>query len=503
MKRFIYKSLVLLCVPLAFSGCKKFLNVTPIDNLSGNNYWLTKADVEDFTRGIYGTFREKMAGSNAGGSFPALDIRCAPIKKVVDGYNFVDQLRTNNLRAIRSENKDWDNGFKLKNLSTWNGYYDMVAAANILLVQVDKVPDQNFTAKDKKQYRAEAVFLRNLAYFFMVRQFGDVAYYTDAFHSEALGRKPMVEVLNLCLADMAAYKDDLPWTYDDPSSVGIRAMRGGAIALMMHMNMWAAGFDAPNKTKYYTAVKKLGEELMTNGGSYELLPLTKEDSKKIFKGRTKESLFEVLQNVNYGEVFNAYASLSALCLHYPYRGNIGTTNSVFIYQKKFMDKIYTAAGPDLRKELWFENRTSETGSFQFIKLINIYGGEGQDVKNDDNMIIFRLPDALLLTAEALAELNEDDKAQEMLNKVRRRAGALEITSTGSALKTDIYYERVRELMGEGQYYYDLVRTGKIMDDEFCFSPMPVSDFNQGAWTFPIDPSAMTNNPFMTLNNFWR
>lgn len=503
MKSFIYKSLILLCVPLAFSGCKKFLNVTPIDNLSGNNFWQTKSDVDNFTRGIYATFREKIAGPNAGGFFPAMDIRCAPIKKAVDGYTFVEQLRDNNLKKIQSDDKDWKGGYRVENLTTWNAFYDMIQSANILLVQIDKVPDLNFTNADKKQYRAEAVFLRNLAYFFMVRQYGDVAYYTEAYHSQALARKPMVDVLNLCLEDMGKYKNDLPWTYDDPSTVGIRAMRGGAIALMMHMNMWAAGFDAANKTKYYTAVKILGEELMNNGGNYELLPMTLEGSKKIFKGRTKESLFEVLQNVNYGEVFNSYASLSSLTQHYPYRGSVSNTNSVIYYQKKFMDLLYSDAAPDLRKELWFENRVSEKSNFQFTKLINTYGGEGQDVKNDDNMIIFRLPDALLLTAEALAELNEDDKSKELLNMVRRRAGALEIASTGSDLKEDIYFERCRELMGEGHYYYDLVRTKKVLNDKYCFYPITVSDFNQGAWTFPIDPSAMNNNPLMTLNNYWR
>ncbi|MBB2150035.1 RagB/SusD family nutrient uptake outer membrane protein [Pedobacter gandavensis] len=503
MKRLIYKSLILLCVPLAFSGCKKFLNVTPIDNLSGNNYWQTKSDVENFTRGIYATLRIKIAGPSAGGYFPAMDLRCAPIKKVANGYEFINQLRTNNFKGIQSDNKDWTGGYAVKNLTTWNAFYDMIQSANILLVQIDKIPDPNFTSNDKKHYRAEAVFLRNLAYFFMVRQFGDVAYYTKAYNSEPLERMPMVQVLNLCLEDMNKYKNDLPWTYEDPSTVGIRAMRGGAIALMMHMNMWAAGFDEPNKLKYYTAVKQLGAELMNNGGNYELLPMTREESKKVFKGRTKESLFEVLQNVNYGEVFAAYASLSSLLVHYPYLGSVTTTNSVAAYEKKFMEKLYSDGSPDLRKELWFENRLSENGSFQFTKLINTYGGEGQNIKNDDNMIIFRLPDALLLTAEALAELGEDNEAQKMLNMVRKRAGALDVTSTGGALKDEIYWERCRELMGEGHYYYDLVRTKKVMNDKYCSYPISVSDFNQGAWTFPIDPSAMNNNPKMTLNNFWR
>ena len=35
------------------------------------------------------------------------------------------------------------------------------------------------------------------------------------------------------------------------------------------------------------------------------------------------------------------------------------------------------------------------------------------------------------------------------------------------LDASIYWERVRELMGEGQYYYDLVRTMKITDASFA------------------------------------
>jgi len=116
-------------------------------------------------------------------------------------------------------------------------------------------------------------------------------------------------------------------------------------------------------------------------------------------------------------------------------------------------------------------------------------------------------DAVLLQAEAVAELGTDDaKAIALLNQIRDRAGAGLYPSTnnyGNDLKAAIYWERCKELMGEGHYYYDLVRTRKILDPDYCWFPMTYAAFLQNAWTWPINPSAMNGNPFMTVNEYWK
>src|SRR5690606_24975940 len=158
-------------------------------------------------------------------------------------------------------------------------------------------------------YTAEAVFMRNLAYFFMVRLYGDVPYYTEAYNSDPLPRTSMLTVLENCIADMKAHYQNLPWTYDDPSVIAVKAMRGSAIALMMHMNMWLAGFTENDALPYYRETADLGKEIMEqNDGAYELLPLSR--TKEIFKGRTKEGLFEIVQNLNFGETFHLSAPFS-------------------------------------------------------------------------------------------------------------------------------------------------------------------------------------------------
>ena len=63
-------------------------------------------------------------------------------------------------------------------------------------------------------------------------------------------------------------------------------------------------------------------------------------------------------------------------------------------------------------------------------------------------------------------------------------------------------QRERELIGEGHRYFDLIRTRRLMSAEWTMSPLTLDQYNRGGWTWPIDPSAMNNNPNMKLNEYW-
>src|SRR5690606_14094322 len=176
-------------------------------------------------------------------------------------------------------------------------------SANILHEKVPAIAenDPSISPATVKRYQAEAVFKRSLTYFFLIRLYGDVPYYTNAYNQDPLPRMNHVQVAKNCLAELEAVKDDLPWTYEDPADRSVRAMRGSALALLMHLNMWCAGFDEGNKRLYYEAVDKLGDELrlvgMEQQGAYALLPI--EETASIFNGRSKEGLFEIPTNPNY------------------------------------------------------------------------------------------------------------------------------------------------------------------------------------------------------------
>ncbi|MFD2581244.1 RagB/SusD family nutrient uptake outer membrane protein [Pedobacter vanadiisoli] len=506
---------IILFAALIFStvGCKKFLNVTPIEAQSGNNFWKTREDVEGFTNGIYSRLRSKVAGTpqffngDDRAFFPALEVRGNSVSVISldnSGANTFNALISNNMNYIVASNNRYDK--LMKNIMNWKEWYDVIAASNILYQEVDKVPTSSLSDTDRKRYKAEAVFLRNLSYMFICKLFGDAVYYTEAYHSTSLPRTSQVTVMNKCIADMSAAKADLPVFYSDVNANGFRPTRASAIALLMHLNMWAAAWDSGSKTKYYESVKTLATELDTYS-NYKILPVTAANTLKIFKGRSSESLFGILQDFNYGEGFSLPAGFSYYFSHYPYQGNVNKTASSMAYQSDYIKKLYPANSTDARLTTWFENYDSGSGTFQFKKFANIYStgsGSSISVTSDDSAIIFRLPDCYLLTAEALAELGDESGARDFANRVTIAANAPLIIQSGQDLKDEIYRERCRELIGEGQYFFDLVRTKRVVNSDFTKSPMSVANLNAGAWTWPLTITAAERsaNPNLIGNNFW-
>ena len=265
------KYLLAITILVTVTGCKKFLNVTPIDALSGNNFWQTRQDVEGFTNGIYSRLKAKVGGTVM---MPALDIRGNFVKVVEnidnDGTNVFNNLTANNMKPIYTGTSTWDD--RLKAIMDWKAWYDIIASSNILYYEIDNVPSAALSETDRKKYKAEAVFLRNLSYMFICKLFGDAIYYTKAYKSEALPRTAQVEVMKKCIADMTAVKNDLPVSYTETSLIGFRPTRGSAIALLMHLNMWAATWENGSKTEYYDSVLVLAEEMATYK-NYSLLQI--------------------------------------------------------------------------------------------------------------------------------------------------------------------------------------------------------------------------------------
>lgn len=499
MKKYI---IILLVSLLVFSGCDSFLDVENIDELSGNVFWKDKGDVEGFTLSIYFKFREAVMQNS--GFLPATgDLRCAPVIPSFSDRQF-NYLRSNDLGTLIAQYGDY------VEITRWDKLYEVISSANILLEEVDNMDAGALTNIDAQRYKAEGVFMRNLAYFFLVRLYGDVPYYTEAYNVASLPRLPMVEVLQNCsreLEEMLTSDGDvrvLPWTYEDASKVAVRAMRGSVVALMMHINLWLAGFDENNAASYYTNIVALGKDITQNGG-YELLDLDR--TRAIFSGGSKESLFEIVQNINSNETFKYEAVFS----NYMIPSGLGKNYPRAYYMSDFLIDIYPPAETDSRSTAWFRNiYTSDVpinydDARWFVKFLNTYtDSDGNFTSNKGNQVIFRYADVLLMYAEAAAKLGGANEvvARDMLNEVRLRAGAELASSSGTDLQNQIYWERVRELIGEGQYYYDLVRTHKIYNSAFCYYPISRSSFDKGAWTWPIHKDALLNNPHMRLNQYW-
>ncbi|AYL95076.1 RagB/SusD family nutrient uptake outer membrane protein [Mucilaginibacter celer] len=488
-----------LCLP----SCKKFLNVQPIDKLTGNNFYQSKDDVVaniyDMSRAFFGKVNETHF-IGATGEYRSGEVMYEPQSDNGPARAYVEVLGRNDLIRLLAGNQPW-NFYNFDRITDWTGYYQVIQSANILISKLETgVP--GVSEVEKKQFEGEAAFIRNLAYFFMVRLYGDVPYYTDAFHSTALPRENMVSVLNKCIADLKKYKDGLPWTYSDPALKGVRASRGSVIALIMNMNMWNAGFDKPNANKYYQETADFGQELIKSN-AYRLLPIT--EWATVIKGRSDESLFEFYRSINYGDQNTNVAPIGDMFLHYPYKRPEYTHRISFAYfRAEYMQKLYSGTA-DKRATIWFNSDIyADNGKFMMLKFAQNSFATGEEDANPDNtFMIFRYAGEILLCAEALAELGQDDQAIALVNKIRARAEASLYTGGGGQdLKDFIFLERSRELMGEGHHYFDLVRTRRIMNSEWSYNVLTLDKFNRGAWTWPINSNALANNPFMSLNMYW-
>lgn len=516
------KRILLSAFLLMAMGCQKYLTVDPVDRLTGNNFYLSKADVESNLAFIYARFFDKIKESWVMGAIGEArsgelfaspqsgDARTRPLdpeeRKVVEvlGRN---QLLTAIHSSIYSD-------YKFNNITRWGGYYQVIQSTNILISKLEEgIP--GVTGADQARYIAEAKFIRNFTYFWMVRIYGDVVYYTDPYFKESLPREDMVSVLNKCIADLEPEKNNIVWTLPDPAQRGARPARGAIIALLMHMNAWNANFDPANKEAYLTKVANLGKELIESK-AHRLLDLTEENWALVSKGRTEESLFEFYRSTNYGDdallsetldnfnVQNHYMFWSHF-LRWPYlfpRHDKSVSPCYFI--SDYMNKIYPDGEADKRRELWFEDITADDGRFVMKKFAgNVYTSGNEQGYPDNSIIIFRYADAILLYAESLAELNRTAEAINAVNIVRKRAEAPTYTGDGGAdLKNFIFLERSRELIGEAHRYFDLIRTRRILSSEWTRSPLNIDQYNRRAWTWPLNEEARNQNPNIVLNDYW-
>jgi hypothetical protein len=84
------------------------------------------------------------------------------------------------------------------------------------------------------------------------------------------------------------------------------------------------------------------------------------------------------------------------------------------------------------------------------------------LETDANIKYLRYAEVVLMKAEALNELDQTGPAIILLNDIRRRAQLLPTTALSKAHRTAIYKERRVELAFEHDRFYDLVRTGQLL-----------------------------------------
>ncbi|WP_343704605.1 RagB/SusD family nutrient uptake outer membrane protein [Chitinophaga sp.] len=479
----------------ALSGCKKFLEVEPSDRFTGADFWKDAKDAEMSVTAAYSLLRARMASTAiyAGGDFRP------------GNWNFWAKRNFIALSTNQMQSADLgaqDNLAALR--SSWSEFYQSIAMANLCIAKIPEIADPAMSAEQKARYTGEARFIRSFNYYLLVTFYGDVPLQFDPYDTRLKARSNMLNVLDTCLIDLELAVKELPEAYTDPTNRAVRATKGAALALMAHMYAWKAGFDKARAKEWW---QKCADacQAVTDLRQYRLMPYAPEIYKDLFKGRSEEGIWELSMDANYGNAWGGF--MAQWVLHQPVLATsttlFGGLASEITIKKDFIDRLYPPGKSDARFSLWFDDPYSllNPQSSMFLKYIPSDPG----VRSFDfNIMFFRYGGVLLLQAEALAELGgKDVEAIGLLNEIRRRASAEEYTgSGGDELKDAIFMERTKELMGEGQRWTDLVRTGRVMDMNECENYLTQDQFDRRAWTWPIPVGAIRTNPLLVQTPYW-
>ena len=215
-------------------------------------------------------------------------------------------------------------------------------------------------------------------------------------------------------------------------------------------------------------------------------------------------------------------------INYPYTNaspQLLSTNKNRDYNRILVttvESIYPEENDLRRQEFWYDlgNVKYTMDNQEFVSLyafINkwrdyhyqtnaeILGGQGKVVvATDCDYVFWRLADVVLLRAECRARLQKAT-AKDDLDRIRKRAGleAYAGSTAPEALREEIFNERRRELFGEGQYYFDIVRNGYYREKLYGkFKDLTDAYSRIGEIYTWISADAFEKNTLMTQNTYW-
>lgn len=470
---------------LAGSGCRKtFLDLAPVSQQNGNNFYRTAEDMKNALSSVYGALQ--YGGLYYSSMHIIGDLRSdnTEITNPNAGADMqaVDMFTNNAVNSISS--------------TTWNGHYQGIQSANIVINKIDAVSmDETLKAR----YKGEALFLRALMYFNLVRVFGDVPLVTAIINNPEegykYGRENTAKVYEQIIADLEAAEQSLPYEFTG-ADIG-RATKGAAMAMLGKVYL--------TQKNWPLAVQKLKEVIDAAAQTKYQLIASYAGLFGAANENNRESIFEVQFKkgaAGEGSPFtNQFAPIGSgtavVSVGNPLGQNIPTDD---------MSNAYEAG--DLRKAASMRNSYVLSGNTVNHNYIIKYAGvPAANLDNDNNWIVLRYADVLLMYAEALNETGyvADGTAFTCLNLVRTRAGLASKTSSNTdvslqlpdqaSFRLAVEQERRVELAFEGHRWFDLVRTGRAltvlaplgMQADHVLFPVPQSQID-------INPEVIKQNP---------
>lgn len=340
----------------------------------------------------------------------------------------------------------------------WQGTYIGISRANVVL---EKVPGITMDSTVQQRVLGEAKFLRGLYYFNLVRLFGEVPVITVPVTADLkdeeifLAKSPKSDVYAQIINDLDDAAKKLPVKYTTANDRG-RATQGAALGLLSKVYLTLGDWEKARQV----AAQVIGLNVYSLHADFA-------GNFKEANKNGKESVFEV----------QFYKKQIQECSQMVISGLPGIPG-LFSAGVEIMlptaDLLNGFETGDHRKEVTFFDHY-----WYYTFEPHIWKYWDQDAykpaatsQSGANFIVMRYAEILLIYAEALNEANGGPTAEayNAINQVRARArnGNSAVLPDLAGLNRDefrdaVLNERRHEFVSEGQRWYDLVRTGKLIE----------------------------------------
>lgn len=387
----------------------------------------------------------------------------------------------------------------------WTACFNGIGACNFVISNEERMlanaPTSNFTEADVNDAVGQALFLRGLYYYLLVKRFAGVPI-KDDFDTAIIDapRASEDEVYDLIIRDLTRASQI---TFPKGVTETGRATRGAAFSLLGKVLLHRERFSE-------------AQEAFNNVVDYTLLPLEEYANNFNENGEhNDESIFEIGYNGEFGTEAERWSQTgigtSEITFHaqeYTGWGNLRPSPKLFeefeeddprreialldVGQSYGPGGAFTFPGPGL------------IGTLSWQKFSQLYEAETVVENSAINVRVIRYADVVLMQAEVELNLGNNQGAIDFLNQIRQRLelplyGTPEMDDRGFPVDTPnqifnaIVHERFVELCGEQVRFDDLVRWDL---DSIELQVLPDENFNNPAGALPrgYDPSVHSLMP---------
>ena len=368
----------------------------------------------------------------------------------------------------------------------WNRFYKGIKLANDV---IENVPSMSMLTEDEKnELVGEAMFLRSFYLFNLQKNFHAIVMPLSAAASRDEMQLPVATkqaVFEQMEKDFSFAALHLPQTRDE--AAWGRATGNAAYAFLGKSHL----YNNEHKKALAAFAEINGQSLLPGAEYRSMFDGTQEVNDEVMfsRGYTREQRDILYLDHNLGVALAPgsfhggwnMASISEYFMDQLEPNDVRRQATVIENGDEFDGETVSFAGDDADFNMCIKYVESIEAITSNVSVVDI--------------ILMRYADVVLMEAEAYYEDGQTENARNKVNDIRERAGLPRLESlSGTQLRDEIRKQRMIELVGEGQRFYDIVRWG-IAKEQLTVANQPfAANFEEKHNYFPIPMSEVQRNP---------